>query len=71
MHNRETNEFDPLTEEEAKKPQPGPIFTVGQTFELNGVTFRVHKIRKKELALRPVKQAPAPTTKTTAESTPA
>lgn len=58
MHNPDTNEFEPLSEEEAKKPQPHPVFSLDQTFVLNGLTFRLHKIRKKEIVLRPVKSQP-------------
>lgn len=49
-----TKEFHKETPENAKKMVSWVKFRVGEEFELNGETFAIRKITKKDIVIRPV-----------------
>jgi hypothetical protein len=58
MMNPDTREFVEMTDENlSKHPEmtDWKRFSVGERFELHGVTMEVRKITKKDVLLRPVK----------------
>lgn len=55
MMDPHTKAFEPVPDRmaDADPRQQWPRFRVGEEVEINGVTFRVRKITRKDLVLRP------------------